>query len=223
MSFANQLKSIFLKYNLLNHPFYQLWNDGKISLSTLQDYSMQYLFQVEYFPTYISKTHSITEDFETRKILTENLADEELGKRDHISLWKDFVIGLSVNEVNLKSRKMCNSIKNLVDTCKFYSGKSTASGIGVLYAQEHNYANIATTKRNGLQNHYGFKKHSAALEFFNVHEKADIWHAEQVEKILERLCEEGKIEAENAGVAVMKALNEFLDEMLSLEGTLAAC
>jgi pyrroloquinoline-quinone synthase len=218
MSFALELKSELLKYNLLNHPFYQMWNEGKISLSTLQEYSKQYMFQVKGLPTYISATHSITENTEMRKILTENLADEEINGEDHVSLWKSFAKGLGLSNEEIEASLQSTSIKNLVATCKKYASKSSASGFGVLYAQEHNYANIATSKKEGLENHFGMAQNKEATKFFTVHEKADVWHAEQVEKLLNNLNTEEQKEALEAGVEVMKALNGFLDEMLALEG-----
>jgi pyrroloquinoline-quinone synthase len=180
MSFALELKSELLKYNLLNHPFYQMWNEGKISLSTLQEYSKQYMFQVKGLPTYISATHSITENTEMRKILTENLADEEINGEDHVSLWKSFAKGLGLSNEEIEASLQSTSIKNLVATCKKYASKSSASGFGVLYAQEHNYANIATSKKEGLENHFGMAQNKEATKFFTVHEKADVWHAVQV-------------------------------------------
>ena len=221
MSFALELKNELLKYNLLNHPFYQMWNEGKISLSTLQEYSKQYMFQVKGLPTYISATHSITEDTEMRKILTENLADEEINGDDHVSLWASFAKGLGVSSEDIKTAQKSHSIQNLVATCKEYASKSFASGFGVLYAQEHNYANIATSKKEGLEKHFGMSSNKEATKFFTVHEKADVWHAEQVEKLLNKLTPSEQQEALEAGVAVMKALNGFLDEMLALEG--ASC
>jgi pyrroloquinoline-quinone synthase len=213
MSFALQLKNELLNYNLLNHAFYQLWNEGKISLSTLQEYSKQYLFQVSALPTYISGTHSITTSIERRKILTENLADEEINGKDHASLWKDFAFGLGLMEEDLSSAKQSASMQHLIKTCKENSIKSSASGFGVLYAQEHNYANIAKTKREGLENYYEI----STTQFFKIHEKADVWHAEQVEKLLDTLNEEEQKQALEAGIQTMKALNGFLDEMLTLE------
>ncbi len=215
MTFAAQLKEELLKYNLLNHPFYQMWNEGKISLSTLKEYSKQYMFQVASLPTYISATHSITEDFESRKILTENLADEELNGKDHLSLWKDFAVSLGLTEEELKSATKSQSMEELVKACKLHASKSSASGFGVLYAQEHNYANIAKSKREGLESHFK----SSDVNFFTVHEKADEWHAAQAEDLLNKLNAKEQEQATEAGVAVMKALNGFLDEMLALENS----
>ena len=43
----------------------------------IKDYAEQYYQHVKAFPRYISATHSICEDIEKRRILLENLQDEE--------------------------------------------------------------------------------------------------------------------------------------------------
>ena len=68
---------------MLNHPFYKSWNDGKLTREIIKDYAEQYYQHVKAFPRYISATHSLCEDIEKRKILLENLQDEENRDKDH--------------------------------------------------------------------------------------------------------------------------------------------
>ena len=75
--FSKQLNEKLDKYHLLNHPFYKSWNDGKLTREIIKDYAEQYYQHVKAFPRYISATHSLCEDIEKRKILLENLHDEE--------------------------------------------------------------------------------------------------------------------------------------------------
>ena len=75
---------------MLNHPFYKSWNDGKLTREIIKDYAEQYYQHVKAFPRYISATHSLCEDIEKRKILLENLQDEENRDGDHPKLWRNF-------------------------------------------------------------------------------------------------------------------------------------
>ncbi|MDJ0518617.1 MAG: TenA family transcriptional regulator, partial [Trichodesmium sp. MO_231.B1] len=52
--FLAQLDEIIEKQHLLKHHFYQMWNEGKLSLEMLQEYAQEYYLQVHYFPTYVS-------------------------------------------------------------------------------------------------------------------------------------------------------------------------
>ncbi len=54
--FLLQLDKIIEKKHLLKHQFYQMWNEGKLSLEMLQEYAQEYYLQVHYFPTYVSAT-----------------------------------------------------------------------------------------------------------------------------------------------------------------------
>ena len=76
--FSKELGEKLDQYHLLKHPFYQVfWNEGKLTREIIKDYAEQYYQHVKAFPRYISATHSICDDIEKRKILLENLQDEE--------------------------------------------------------------------------------------------------------------------------------------------------
>ena len=49
----------------------------KLNREIIKDYAEQYYQHVKAFPRYISATHSLCEDLDKRKILLENLQDEE--------------------------------------------------------------------------------------------------------------------------------------------------
>ena len=92
--FSKELNKKLDKYHLLNHPFYKSWNDGKLTREIIKDYAEQYYQHVKAFPRYISATHSLCEDLNKRKILLENLQDEEKDGSDHPKLWKNFAIAM---------------------------------------------------------------------------------------------------------------------------------
>ena len=53
------------KHSMLSHPFYQLWNEGKLEKETLREYAKQYYAHVRAFPTYVSAVHSRCDDLKT--------------------------------------------------------------------------------------------------------------------------------------------------------------
>ena len=87
--FSKRLNEKLDKYHLLDHYFYKAWNEGKLNREIIKDYAEQYYQHVKAFPRYISATHSLCEDIEKRKILLENLQDEENKDSDHPKLWRD--------------------------------------------------------------------------------------------------------------------------------------
>ena len=84
--FSKELNKKLDEYHLLNHHFYKAWNEGKLNREIIRDYAEQYYQHVKAFPRYISATHSLCEDLDKRKILLENLRDEEKDGADHPKL-----------------------------------------------------------------------------------------------------------------------------------------
>ena len=78
------------EHAMLKHPFYQAWTEGRLSLDTLRAYARQYYHHVEAFPQAVSAVHANCPDRGGRRMLAENLAEEEgveVGKQDHATLW----------------------------------------------------------------------------------------------------------------------------------------
>ncbi|MEK6734490.1 MAG: CADD family putative folate metabolism protein, partial [Pseudomonadota bacterium] len=158
--------------NLLNHPFYHLWSEGKLSQEILADYAKQYYPHVEAFPRYVSLIHSQSNNLDDRQVLLENLIEEERGSENHPKLWRDFAFSLGNTHDELKNVKQYQNTEYLVqkffDLCK----QSYASGLGALYAYEYQTPEISKTKIKGLKEFYNIYTQEA-LKFFEVHEKAD--------------------------------------------------
>lgn len=219
MTFSQEFKSELLKYDLLNHHFYKLWSAGLLTLDVLKEYALQYYQQVKNFPKYLSATHSICDNFSFRKILLENLCDEENddeknGIVNHIQLWKNFCLGMGLTEKEVENVETMPTTQNLINEFSAMSRESMEAGVAVLYSQEHQYAKISESKRCGLEKFYGIND-KETVKFFSVHEKADIWHAEQLERLLDNLPVESRSKVMEAGTRAMKALNTFLDGMVA--------
>ena len=184
--FSKELNKKLDKYHLLNHPFYKSWNDGKLTREIIKDYAEQYYQHVKAFPRYISATHSLCEDIEKRKILLENLQDEENRDGDHPKLWRDFAFAMGANKEEVESAKEEKFTTELIENF-FKNGRSSyAEGLASLYTYERQIPEIAETKIKGLVNHYGVTS-KKGLKFFEVHKAADVYHREACEKLLDGL------------------------------------
>src|SRR5437870_2715827 len=92
----NSFRAALEPFHLLKHPFYRDWMEGKLSAACLQDYAGQYFHHVDAFPRYLGAIHSLAADASSRRVVLENLNDEEgvgYGK-SHPELWLDFARGL---------------------------------------------------------------------------------------------------------------------------------
>ena len=207
--FSKELNQKLDKYHLLNHPFYKAWNEGKLTKEIIKDYAEQYYQHVKAFPRYISATHSLCEDIEKRKILLENLNDEENRDADHPKLWKNFALAMGADAKKIEEVETEQFTKNLIDNF-FKNGRSTyAEGLASLYTYERQIPEIAETKIQGLKKYYGVNS-PEGLEFFEVHKKADVHHREECEVLLDSLSKKEQGKAELAALSTAKYLWNFL-------------
>ena len=207
--FSKELNKKLDEYHLLNHPFYKSWNEGKLTREIIKDYAEQYYQHVKAFPRYISATHSLCEDIEKRKILLENLNDEENRDADHPKLWKNFALAMGADAEKIEEVKVDQFTKDLIENF-FKNGRSTYSeGLASLYTYERQIPEIADTKIQGLKKHYGVNS-KEGLEFFETHKKADVYHRVECEKLLDGLSKEEQSKAEIAALSTAKYLWNFL-------------
>ena len=212
--FSKNLNQKLDQYHLLNHPFYKSWNEGKLTREIIKDYAEQYYQHVKAFPRYISATHSLCEDIEKRKILLENLNDEENQNADHPSLWKNFALAMGADEKKIEEVKTEQFTKDMIDNF-FKNGRSSyAEGLASLYTYERQIPEIAETKIQGLKKYYGVNSEKG-LEFFEAHKEADVYHREECEKLLDLLSTEEQEKAEVAALSTAKHLWNFLTGIAS--------
>ena len=197
---------------MLSHPFYQAWTEGRLPLDTLRAYARQYFHHVEAFPRAVSAVHSACPDRDGRRMLAENLAEEEgveCGKQDHATLWLIFACGLGEDEASVRAQQLNPETAALIDTFRRLSRRSYAAGLGALYAYESQFPGVATAKIEGLVDRYGIADEET-LRFFRVHATADVEHSAVCRALLDRLPDDQKAEAVAAGDELAGALWNFL-------------
>lgn len=218
MTFSQELKIALAPKHLLNHPFYAAWNEGKLSRETIRDYAEQYSKHVDAFPRYISATHSICDDVNARRLLLENLCEEEgmYGdeiRDDHPTLWRNFAKGMGATDESIRNAPLADCTKNLIETMMENARSSYAEGLCSLYTYEQQVPEIAETKIKGLKQFYGGDQ-PATLKFFEVHQAADVIHREVCEKLIDALPAETHKEAKAAAMSAAQALWDFLTGMM---------
>ena len=175
--FFQALDARIESYDLLKHPFYQAWSKGDLTRDDLREYSAEYWHHVSAFPAYLSALHSQLPDGKLRRLVLENLADEE-GLEDgvpHSDLWMDFARGTGADEAEVRARKIGPETQAVVDQFRAAMHDSPAAALAALYAYESRVPAIAKTKAEGLEWHYGAD--AKTRRYFTVHTTADVHHA----------------------------------------------
>ncbi len=211
--FLQKLDETIKRHSLLKHPFYLLWNEGRLTQESLAEYAKQYYAHVKAFPTYLSGVHSQCEDFSVRQLLLENLMDEEHGEENHPELWKRFAEGLGVEREDIESAELLRETQESVGTLKqLTQSENFRNGVAALYAYESQVPEIAKTKREGLTKFYGIDD-SRTVSYFRVHETVDVEHSDTERSILTKYCtvEKTQIQALDSAEKSAKAMWTFLD------------
>jgi pyrroloquinoline-quinone synthase len=138
---------IFLEYNLLNHPFYLAWSEGRLTCSQLSLYARQYGSFIKL----------ITEGW--RSVNEEAIATEE---QEHYELWQKFGNSLNKEVTNA----FFPAVHELVTTTK-ENYRTYAGALGALYAFEAQQPATATSKLQGLKEHY--RKWNVDETYFTIH------------------------------------------------------
>jgi pyrroloquinoline-quinone synthase len=175
--FFQALEAGLETYDLLKHPYYQAWSKGELTREDLREYASEYWHHVSTFPAYLSALHSSLPDGKLRRVVLENLADEE-GLEDgtpHSDLWMDFAKGMGAFEPEVRERKLGAETEALLEHFRAAMKESPAAALAALYAYESRVPAIAKTKAEGLAHHYNAD--AVTRRYFTVHTTADVHHA----------------------------------------------
>jgi pyrroloquinoline-quinone synthase len=198
------------RQHLLQHPFYQAWSRGELSLDALRDYAVQYYHHVAAFPTYLSAVHAQTYDPDVRRQILSNLMDEEAGSPNHPELWLQFTEGLGLEREEVKQTAQWPATKNLIETFRDCCGtRGTGVGLASLYAYESQIPSVSEKKIEGLQQFYGFTN-PEGYSYFTVHIEADREHAVVEAAQIVKVVNDGQC------AAALEAVDEVLAALYGL-------
>jgi len=211
--FVNIIEQDLLARHLSNHPLYQKWNAGTLSMDALKAYAQQYYQFVAAFPRFVSRVHSNTPHTDVRFHIQQNLREEEDPNELHEELWINFAEGLGLQRSELDCELLPETQKTMD---KFYEvcSRSFIEGSAALLAYESQISDIAELKMDGLKKFYDVTSEKT-LKFFEVHKVADIEH----QKVWKRIIGEYS-KTDEQKTKVRKALDESMDAMWGLlDGT----
>lgn len=211
--FLTSLDACIEQNKMLNHPFYQTWNMGKLSREALREYAKQYYHFVQAFPTLLSATHANTPHLSVRQELLENLIEEERGDGNHPGLWMKFAQSLGVTENEAAQSELLHETREAISTLRSITRDgSYLEGVAALYAYESQIPEVAGVKIEGLKKFYDIND-ATALSFFTVHQEADIYHSAGEKNILKKhaLTSQEQEACVNAARHASRAMLRLLD------------
>ncbi|MPZ71020.1 MAG: TENA/THI-4 protein [Actinobacteria bacterium] len=182
---AQRLDAETKRFDLLEHPFYVAWSEGRLTRDDLSFYSQQYFRQVEAFPTWLSTLSGRIDLDEARSIVEENLADE-VGD-DHPGLWLAFAESLGVDADAVRGAAVEDETASCVGAfTDAAENNSVPFALGMLYGYESQTPAVAATKIEGLKKHYGIE--GPGVEYFELHGELDIEHSSEMARAIDSVC-----------------------------------
>ncbi|MDN5847066.1 MAG: iron-containing redox enzyme family protein [Candidatus Nitrosocosmicus sp.] len=204
----DQINTEIEKSSLLKHKFYQMWQEGKLTLDHLAGYSKEYYQLVKNVPNLVENTLINNRNERYENLIKSNLSEE----RDHIEPWIRFASSLNVSPEELNEYSEETLTTKAIDDLVAVSKSSFEEGVASLYAFEKELPKISETKSKGLKQFYN-KNDADSHRYFDIHKEADIYHAKVWENILNECSEDKHPKILNAVKISLAAQNKLLDSV----------
>ena len=193
------------KRSLLKHSFYKMWSEGKLTIDHLQGYSKEYFQLVKIVPKFVE---SISKTTGNSDIITSNAREEA----EHVELWARFATALGVSMNDLISYGGSEKTNEAVAKLMGLADLTFEEAVSAMYAYEMELPKISRSKIDGLKKLYGMDSEDAT-KYFEIHEEADVRHAQVWREILQRIPVERHEAAINAAIKSLQAQNMLLDSV----------
>jgi pyrroloquinoline-quinone synthase len=194
------------KHSLLKHSFYKMWSEGKLTIDHLQGYSKEYFQLVKLVPKFVERIAEATGNSDD--IITNNAREEA----EHIELWARFATALGVSRSDLITYSGSEKTNEAVGKLMGLAGLPFEEAVAAMYAYEMELPKISRNKIDGLKKFYGMDSEDAT-KYFEIHEEADVRHAQVWREILQRIPSERHDAIINAAIKSLQAQNNLLDSV----------
>jgi pyrroloquinoline-quinone synthase len=191
--------------SLLKHSFYKMWSEGKLTIDHLQGYSKEYFQLVKKVPRFVECIAEVTGN---PGIITNNAREET----EHVELWVRFATALGVSRSELISYDGSEKTNEAVAKLMALANLTFEEAVAAMYAYEMELPKISRSKIDGLKKLYGIDSEDAT-KYFEIHEEADVRHAQVWREILQRIPPERQESAYNAAIKSLQAQNLLLDSV----------
>jgi pyrroloquinoline-quinone synthase len=202
---VQRIDSEIEKRSLLKHPFYKMWSEGKLTLDHLQGYSKEYFQLVKTVPRFVE---SIAQATDNSDAIINNAREEA----EHVELWVRFATALGVSKSDLVSYGGSEKTNEAVANLMALANLTSEEAVAAMYAYEMELPKISRSKIDGLKKLYGMDSEDAT-KYFEIHEEADVRHAQVWREILQRIPLERTESAFNAAIKSLQAQNMLLDSV----------
>lgn len=188
--FHKQLVAARDRRHSKNHPFFDLWAEGKLTQGQMAFYCTQHYHYVGEFLNWLAYEGSQIRERDVKSYLFENLRDEENPDDRHLDMLKDFVAACGEKRDGVESAPVLAGTESLQNWGwrLVYQIPWQAALAGMLIGLESQFLDICKKIVPALHEHYGFKPGAREIRFFEEHIHADELHGAKGFAIVEKYC-----------------------------------
>ena len=189
------------RHDVLQHPFYQRWSAGELTMDELARYAGQYRYATQAIAKLSEQ--AAEQAPEKRRSELEHHAIEE---QEHVGMWDQFVEATAgkVGDEPTSETSEC------IDA--WTSDDGYLASLARLYAIESGQPEISRTKIEGLSEFYDMEG-GPGVQYFEVHQTMDVAHADQAKRLIEE-----EMSPEQADQVVAAAEEAFKANWRLLDG-----
>lgn len=196
-SFHDQLVAARDKKHSKNHPFFDLWSQGKLTKQQTAIYCLQHYHYVGEFLNWLAYEASQISVREVKNYLYENLGDEENPDDRHLDMLKDYVAACGIDRNSVETSILLGGTEQLQNWgwMMVYRQPWPAAAAGLFIGLESQFLDICKKIVPALHDHYRHQVGAREIRFFEEHIHADEIHGAKGLAIVEKYCTTPELQA----------------------------
>ena len=204
-SFRDQLISARDNRHSKNHPFFELWAQGKLTKEQTAFYCTQHFHYVVEYLNWMAYEASQIPRRDVKTYLFENLGDEENPDDRHLDMLKDYVAACGVNPNSVEGSIVLGGTDQLQNWGwrLVYQTPWQAALAGMFIGLESQFLDICKKIVPALHKYYGHQPGAREIRFFEEHIHADEVHGSKGFAIVEKYADTPELQA-----LALKAIEE---------------
>ncbi len=197
LTFREQLIAVRNKKHSKNHPFFELWAKGELTVEQTAIYCIQHYHFVSEYLNWMAYEASQVPHRDVKTYLFENLGDEENPEDRHLDMLVDYVVACGLKRESVEEGPVLPGTEALQNWGwrLVYQRPWQVALAGMFIGLESQFLDICKKIVPALHQHYGYKPGARDIRFFEEHIGADEIHGRKGFAIVEKYCTTADLQA----------------------------
>jgi len=189
-TFREQLIAAREKRHSKNHPYFELWAEGKLTREQTALYCIQHYHYVAEYLNWMAYEASQAPYRDVKTYLFENLGDEENPDDRHLDMLTDYVVACGLKRESVEGSVLLPGTEGLQNWGwrLVYQRPWQIALAAMFIGLESQFLDICKKLVPALHKKYGYAPGAREIRFFEEHIRADEIHGAKGFTIVEKYC-----------------------------------